>query len=86
MLKQKSFSNWDTVKAFSQFGYISAEHALSSKQVQEFIHRNDLHFDIVINEEIFHDSLLMFAHKYKVPVVTISKFGRVCSYPISKHH
>lgn len=43
-------------------------------QIQDFIHRTDLHFDLVINEEFFGDSYLMFAHKFKAPIVTICKF------------
>lgn len=73
MFKQKSFFTLKTVKIFSEFGYMSAAHALNNKKVQEFIHRNDLHFDLVINEEAFHDAFLMFAHKFKAPVVTIFK-------------
>lgn len=52
-----------------------ADYSLSSENVQKFIKRYDLHFDLVINEEFFHDSHLMFAHKFKAPTVTISTYG-----------
>ncbi|KAJ6643292.1 UDP-glycosyltransferase UGT5 [Pseudolycoriella hygida] len=51
----------------------AAEYAFDSLQVQRFLQRQDLHFDLVINEEFFQESFLMFAHKYKTPLVTISK-------------
>ena len=43
-------------------------------KIQDFIHSTHLHFDLVINEEFFGDSYLMFAHKFKAPIVTICKF------------
>lgn len=53
---------------------MSAGHALNSKSVQEFIKRTDLHFDLVINEEIYHDAFLMFGKKFNAPVVTICEY------------
>lgn len=43
--------------------------------MQAFLNRQDLQFDLVILEQFFHDSWLMFAHKYKAPVVTIATLG-----------
>lgn len=54
---------------FCQF---SADYALSSANVQAFLKRTDQQFDLVVNEEFFHDSFLMFGHKFKAPIVTIS--------------
>lgn len=51
----------------------TAEYAFESPNVQQFLQRNDLHFDLVINEEFFQESFSMFAHKYKTPLITISK-------------
>lgn len=47
------------------------EYALSTKNVQAFIQSENYQFDIVINEEFFHDAFLMFGHKFKAPTVTI---------------
>lgn len=58
---------------FPLMGSYSSDHVLSDPNVQKFIHRNDLQFDLIINEEVFHDSFLMFAHKYKAPIITICK-------------
>lgn len=51
----------------------AAEYAFESDQVQQFLQRQDLHFDLVINEEFFQESFSMFAFKYKTPLITISK-------------
>lgn len=51
---------------------MSADYALTSANVQAFLKRTDQQFDLVINEEFFHDSYLMFGHKFKAPIVTIS--------------
>lgn len=55
------------------FFSFSANYSLASKNVRDLINRNDLHFDVVINEEFFHDSFSMFGHRFKAPVVTICK-------------
>lgn len=49
-------------------------YAFENPYVQTFIHSTGLHFDLMINEEFFGDSFLMFAHKFKTPIMTICKF------------
>lgn len=51
----------------------SAHHALNNRNVQQFLHDDSQSFDLVINEEMFMDSFLMFAHKFKAPLMTICK-------------
>lgn len=63
-----------TVGIFPFFGKVATNHTLSDNKVKELIHRTDLHFDIVVSEEIYHDAYLMFGHKFKAPVVTICGF------------
>lgn len=58
---------------FPRFMKAIADYALNNTNVKKFINRNDLQFDLVINEEIFLDSWLMFGHKFKAPIVTICK-------------
>lgn len=53
----------------------AAEYAFESASVQKILQRNDLNFDLVINEEFFQESFSMFAYKYKAPLVTISKYN-----------
>lgn len=55
-------------------GKATAEQSLNSTNVQKFMQRNDLEFDLVINEEFSQESLSMFAYKYKAPLITISKY------------
>lgn len=53
-------------------------HAFQSPEVQKLINSSGLHFDVIINEEFYADSFLMFAHKFKAPIVTICKcYGRL---------
>lgn len=61
----------------SQIGTASAEYSLSSENVQKFIHQKHLHFDLVINEEFFHDVYLLFGYKYKAPTVTIGDYEKI---------
>lgn len=56
------------------FSYLSADHAMSSKAVQDFTRQKDLHFDLIIHFEVFHNSFLIFGHLFKAPVVSICKF------------
>lgn len=67
-------SAFSTLFMFPFFGKYSGEHGLNNTNVQKFIHRNDLHFDLIINEEIYHDSWLMFGHKFNAPIVTICEY------------
>lgn len=62
-----------SIPMFPAFMKMAADHALNSTSVKEFINRNDLQFDLVINEEVFHESWLMFGHKFKAPIITICK-------------
>lgn len=55
------------------FPLITAEHVLATENVKKFVASNDHRFDIVIHEEFFHDSFLMFGHKFNAPMVTICK-------------
>lgn len=71
---QETSPFWDLFE-FPEFLKGIADYSLSSANVQQFLKRTDLHFDLVINEEFFMESFLMFAHKYKAPLVTISTYG-----------
>lgn len=56
-------------------GKLTADHGLNDTNVKKFIHRTDLHFDLVISEELFQESVSMFAHRFKAPLITISAYG-----------
>lgn len=52
---------------------VSSKHAVENEQVQQLIHSEKHRFDLIIVEDIMHDSLLMLGHKFKAPMVTICK-------------
>lgn len=52
-------------------------YSIENANVQKFIKSTGLHYDLIVAEEFFIDSFYMFAHKHKVPIVTICKFKNV---------
>lgn len=68
-------SDWVNLNLYINVGYLTTAHALEDKNVQEFITRDDLEFDIIFAEQFFQETFLMFAHKYNVPIVTIGTIG-----------
>lgn len=54
-------------------------HNIESHASQKLINSTQ-HFDVMINEEFFGDSFLMFAHKFKVPIVTICELLHVTNW------
>lgn len=76
-VKQKDAFEWKSKSLFVTFGRTlnfiknSNKHGLESKQVHEFIHSKNLHFDLIFIEETLHDAYLMFGHKFNAPIVSI---------------
>ncbi|KAG4070679.1 hypothetical protein HA402_013599 [Bradysia odoriphaga] len=58
-----------------ELGIRSGIHGLRDKNVQKLINRNDIHFDLIISEQFFQESWLMFSRKYRAPIVTIGTYG-----------
>lgn len=73
MLKMGSNSNFKSVWDRAHIRPRINGYDMQSESVQKLIHSTNLHFDVIINEEFFADSFLMFAHKFKSPIVTICK-------------
>lgn len=71
LYEQVSDSPFKTAAILPYFGNMSASHALRNENVEKLIHSENQHFDIIINEEVYHDVLLAFGHKFRAPVVTI---------------
>lgn len=71
MLSESSF---EVAHIFPNFGNLSTDYAIRDAKVQNLIHRKDLHFDLIINEDIYQDALLAFGHKFDAPIVGICKF------------
>lgn len=64
-------SPFTSVEQRGSFLNMMNDYSLNNVNVQKLIHSTDLHFDVVINEEFWADSFLMFAHKFKAPIITI---------------
>lgn len=73
-LKMASASVFHSLNNLKRFPRIWNPYALENANVQKFIHSTGLHYDLIINEEFFGDSFLMFAHKFKAPIITICEF------------
>lgn len=63
-------------------GIASTEHALKTSAVQNFIRNDNSQFDLILAEQFFQESLLMFSHKYEAPIITISEhsYKKVINY------
>jgi len=56
-------------------GIDTTKYAFEHEKVKTFMQRNDLQFDLVIAEQFFQESFLMFAHKYNAPMLTVGTYG-----------
>ena len=75
MFKMQFSSDFENLHLYWETGLKSTEYALNQTKVKSLIARKDLHFDLVVLEQFFHETLLMFAHKFKCPVVTLGTLG-----------
>lgn len=64
-------SPFSVISDMASFTNVMNSYAFENPNVQKLIHATDLTFDVVINEEFFAESFLMFAHKFKAPIITI---------------
>lgn len=67
-------SIFTTIVQVQGFVHTMNEYAFENPNVQKLIHSTDLHYDVVINEEFFADSFLMFAHKFRAPTITMCEY------------
>ena len=67
-------SIFTSISQTHDFTHMINEYNFENANVQKLIHSTNLHFDVVINEEFFADSFLMFAHKFNAPIITICKY------------
>uniref|UniRef100_U5EXT1 Putative glucosyl/glucuronosyl transferase n=1 Tax=Corethrella appendiculata TaxID=1370023 RepID=U5EXT1_9DIPT len=75
MFKAKYGSEISSLFMLWGMGLDTSEYSLKNRAVQQLIERDDLHFDLVLSEQFYQESWLMFAHKYKAPIVTLSTIG-----------
>lgn len=70
-------SDFGKVRDYELVSTPSSEHGLKDPKVQALIHSTNLAFDLVINEDFYHDSWLMFGYKFKVPTITICEYAGI---------
>lgn len=68
-------TEFDAIRMYDEIATPTAEYGLNHPNVQRIIHSKDLHFDLIINEDMFHESWLMFAYKFNAPIVTICELS-----------
>nr|XP_019560415.2 UDP-glucuronosyltransferase 2B1-like [Aedes albopictus] len=56
-------------------GLETAHHGFTRDGVRHFIQTDESHFDLILAEQFYQEAYLMFAHKYKAPIVTVGTFG-----------
>lgn len=71
MIKHSSQSVFHSINILATFPKMMNQHAWENANVQNFAKSTGLHFDVIVIEDFFSDSFLMFAHKHKAPVVAI---------------
>lgn len=67
-------SKFTSIAQLHDFVHAMNSHAFEDPNVQKLIHSTNLHYEVVINEEFFADSFLMFGHKFKAPTITLCKY------------
>ncbi|XP_037960919.1 UDP-glycosyltransferase UGT5-like [Teleopsis dalmanni] len=75
IFKMRFSSDFENMQMWWHIGLLTSEHALNDAKVKALIASNDQKFDLVILEQFFHESFLMFAHKFNCPLVTIGTMG-----------
>lgn len=73
MFDKTEFNDFEYIYRMYAMGLNSAKYCLEHSIISDFIENDHSHFDLILAEQFYQESLLMFAHKYKAPVVTISK-------------
>lgn len=82
MLEIYSESMFSTLYNIIHVSKILNKIVFEDVNVQRFIKQPGLHFDVILVEDFFNDSLFMFAHKFKAPVISICR----CHYtPLFSH-
>lgn len=57
-----------------KIGLINSEHVLTNGKVQELIKDQEKTFDLVFADQFNQESLYLFAHKFKCPLVTVGEY------------
>lgn len=74
-MKYNSYIN--NVFMWWKVGLLTSEHALNNQKVKNLIRSKSKKFDLVIMEQFFHESFLMFGHKFQTPIVTLGTYPHI---------
>lgn len=66
-------SPFGLINQMTSFPFMFNAYNLQNENVKKLIHSTGLHFDVIVNEDFFAESWLIFAHKFNAPVVSICK-------------
>lgn len=75
IISQGTGTVFSAINDMYTFAQVWNTHFYKSENIQKFIKSTEHQFDVIVAEEFFIDSFLMFSYKHKAPVVTISPFG-----------
>lgn len=70
-------SFWSTKEMLRIIGVATTEYALQHPNVQQLLHGENRHYDLILVEQFFQDAFLMFAQKFKAPIVSICKNNNI---------
>ncbi|XP_053673812.1 uncharacterized protein LOC128724073 [Anopheles nili] len=73
--ESKYNSDLNNLFLYWRVGLSTTQYALENEHVQQFIEQDDTDFDVIISEQFYQEAFLMFAHKYRAPVVTLCTLG-----------
>uniref|UniRef100_A0A182TRD4 Uncharacterized protein n=1 Tax=Anopheles melas TaxID=34690 RepID=A0A182TRD4_9DIPT len=68
-------SDLNNLFLYWRVGISTTQYALEDENVQQFIEQDDTDFDVIISEQFYQEAFLMFAHKYRAPIVTLCTLG-----------
>uniref|UniRef100_A0A182YRJ6 UDP-glycosyltransferases domain-containing protein n=1 Tax=Anopheles stephensi TaxID=30069 RepID=A0A182YRJ6_ANOST len=73
--ESKYNSDLNNLFLYWRVGLSTTQYALENENVQQFIEHDDTDFDVIISEQFYQEAFLMFAHKYRAPIVTLCTLG-----------
>lgn len=70
------YSYWQNLQLLWRVGLPTTKHAFESAAGQKLLKSSSgsMQFDLVISEQFHQEAMLLFAHKFNAPLVTISEY------------
>lgn len=67
-------NDFENLFFYYNFGIVTSRHAFESKNVKAFMQTKQ-QFDLIVTEQFFQESFLMFSKLFNAPIITCSTFG-----------